>query len=189
MWNTKTEKAYVNRTNKEANLGGKDGVFHENFGGEGVGKKTMIDYPWDIGKTSTIFIRGNRQSVSDSTVWCISSGVAPPGQDEVSLATLCRKSPENPLKDKLNVFIEDWLAPSCPETGNPGRPIMEFQVQRAAIFRNWKVFVDGNEVETETPKFIVNKDNGYARGLTDAGMLGNDAFYLSTGGWNTYSTP
>ena len=67
---------------------------------------------------------------------------------------------------------------------------MEFRVQRAAIFSNWKVFVDGNEVETDAPYFDVNTNNTYARGLTDAGMLGKNAFYLSTGGWNTeHSTP
>ena len=60
--------------------------------------------------------------------------------------------------------------------------------QRAAIFSNWKVTVDMKEVETAAPDFRTNL-HGYARGLTDAGMLGdNNAFYVSTGGWK-YDNP
>ena len=59
---------------------------------------------------------------------------------------------------------------------------MNFKVQRAAVFSNWKVVVDGKEVDGVVPNFIVN-NYGYARGLTDAGMLGDKAFYISTGGW------
>ena len=65
---------------------------------------------------------------------------------------------------------------------------MNFKLQRAAIFSNWKAFVNGKEVETGAPRFSVNTPTGYARGLTDAGMLGDKTFYLSTGGWK-YDTP
>ena len=182
LWNTDRDNATVDEVNKEANLGGKRGVFHEGFGGEGTGQKTMIDYPWSIGDTSTIVIRGSRPSV-ESTDWCVTSGLAPPGQDEVFLARLCRKSPKNLLRGKISVFVEDFFAPKCSQL-IPGQP-MNFKVQRAAIYSNWKVFVDGNKVETSAPRFSVNTHNGYARGLTDAGMLGHNAFYLSTGGWNS----
>ena len=37
--------------------------------------------------------------------------------------------------------------------------------------------------KTGAPRFSVNTPTGYARGLTDAGMLGDKTFYLSTGGW------
>jgi len=187
LWNTDTDNATVDEINKEATLGGKTGVFHEGFGGEGTGQKTMTDYPWSIGDTSTIVIHGSRQSI-ESTDWCVTSGLAPPGQDEVFLARLCRKSPENLLAGSVGVFIEDWLAPKCSQL-IAGQP-MNFKVQRAAIFSNWKVFVDGKKVETDAPRFSVNTHTGYARGLTDAGMLGHNAFYLSTGGWNSEnSTP
>ena len=33
---------------------------------------------------------------------------------------------------------------------------MNFKKQRAAIFSNWKVVVDGKEVETAAPKFKVS---------------------------------
>ena len=59
--------------------------------------------------------------------------------------------------------------------------------QRAAVFSNWKVTVDGKEVATMAPAFQTNM-LGYARGLTDAGMLGDNAFYMSTGGWK-YDNP
>ena len=62
-----------------------------------------------------------------------------------------------------------------------------YMKQRAAIFSNWKVIVDGKEVATMAPSFETNKF-GYARGLTDAGMLGDNAFYMSTGGWK-YDNP
>merc|ERR1711971_1356863 len=187
LWNTDRDNATVDEVNKEANLGGKRGVFHEGFGGEGTGQKTMTDYPWSIGDTSTIVIRGSRPSV-ESTDWCVTSGLAPPGQDEVFLAGLCRKSPNNLLRGKISVCVEDFFAPKCSQLV-PGQP-MNFKVQRAAIYSNWKVFVDGKKVETYAPRFSVNTHNGYARGLTDAGMLGQNAFYLSTGGWHSEnSTP
>ena len=56
-----------NKINDEANFGGKTGV----VGGEGGGEKTKVDYPWTIGNTSTIVIRGNRFSA----FWCVSSGL------------------------------------------------------------------------------------------------------------------
>ena len=40
-------------------------------GGEFGGEKTKVDYPWTIGNTSTIVIRGNRFSA----FWCVSSGL------------------------------------------------------------------------------------------------------------------
>ena len=83
---------------------------------------------------------------------------------------------------------------------------MNFKKARAAVFSNWKVVVDEKEVETAAPKFQVylriisdlhSKQSknvklptliqvnlkGHARGLSDAGMLGDKAFYISTGGW------
>ena len=48
---------------------------------------------------------------------------------------------------------------------------------------NWKAFVNGKEVKTGAPRFSVNTPTGYARGLTDAGILGDKTFYLSTGEW------
>ena len=84
----------------------------------------------------------------------------------------------------FNTFIEDWVAwPSCPATGYE----IGYMKQRAAVFSNWKVTVDGKEVATMAPAFQTNM-LGYARGLTDAGMLGDNAFYMSTGGWK-YDNP
>ena len=37
--------------------------------------------------------------------------------------------------------------------------------------------------KTGAPRFSVNTPTGYARGLTDAGILGDKTFYLSTGEW------
>merc|ERR1712157_288085 len=97
------------------------------------------------GDTSTIIIRGSRPSV-DSDDWCFS------------------------------VFIEDWLGfMNCNRVGyDKVTKWMNFKKQRAAIFSNWKVIVDGKEVETAAPKFQVNL-KGHARGLSDAGMLGEKA--------------
>ena len=82
------------------------------------------------------------------------------------------------------MFIEDWVAwPSCPATGYE----VGYMKQRAVIFSNWKVIVDGKEVKANAPVFTTNV-HGYARGLTDAGMLGDNAFYMSTGGWK-YDNP
>ena len=165
--------------NAEANVGGKSGVIQSPFGGEGTGQKMMIDYPWSIGDTTTIVIRGIRESV-DSSAWCVTSGLKPPGQEEVFLATFCRNTTESPLGRKgFQVFIEDWLHPSCE---GEARPPMNYKVQRAAVFSNWKVVVDGRDVEGIVPTFFVNHEN-YARGLVDAGILGDTAFFLSTGGW------
>ena len=49
------------------------------------------------------------------------------------------------------------------------------------------MIVDGKEVKANAPVFTTNV-HGYARGLTDAGMLGDNAFYMSTGGWK-YDNP
>jgi len=195
MWDTNTdnhgnavggtpEYSYVDELNEEADMGGQVGVINNNFGGEGTGQQIMIDYPWAIGDTTTAFLRGSRTSV-DSDEWCVTSGLAAPGKEEVFLARFCRKSPEDVLKGwGFYTFIEDWIAwPSCPATGYE----VGYMKQRAAIFSNWKVTVDGKEITTEAPSFQTNM-LGYARGLTDAGMLGDNAFYMSTGGWK-YDNP
>ena len=185
MWGkSKTNLVHAGEINKEADLGGKIGVLKEKFGGEGTGMKTQIDFPWAIGDTSTVVIRGSQASVN-SMDWCVTSELAPAGKDKVFLSELCRNSQEDPLADwGFGVFIEDWLKPVCSSTLSTSEPTMNFKVQRAAIFSNWKVVVDGDEVETAAPEFYVNtNDGGYARGLTDAGMLSDNAFFLSTGGW------
>merc|ERR1712032_73839 len=195
MWDTNTDNhgnaeggtpsySYVDKLNEEADVGGKIGVINRKFGGEGTGQQIQIDYPWAIGDTTTAFIRGFRTSVGGEE-WCVSSGLRAPGREEVFLARFCRKSPEDVLKGwGFYVFIEDWIAwPSCPATGFE----VGFMKQRAAIFSNWKVTVDMKEVETAAPDFRTNL-HGYARGLTDAGMLGDNAFYVSTGGWK-YDNP
>ena len=183
MWDTTAggvqSFSYVDQVNEEANVGGKTGVLLKKFAGEGTGQQMQIDYPWAIGDKSTIIIHASRATL-DSDEWCVTSGLAPPGKEEVWLATFCRKSPQDPLSNwGFGVFIEDWLAPSCFRSWTK----FNFKKQRAAIFSNWKVVVDGNEVVTEAPSFAVNVNHGYARGLTDAGFLSDKAFYLSTGGW------
>jgi hypothetical protein len=195
MWDTNTDNhgnaedgtpsySYVEELNEEADVGGQIGVINNNFGGEGTGQQIMIDYPWAIGDTTTAFVRGSRTSV-DSDEWCVTSGLAAPGKEEVFLARFCRKSPEDVLKAwGFYTFIEDWIAwPSCPATGYE----IGYMKQRAAIFSNWKVTVDGQEIATVAPSFQTNM-LGYARGLTDAGILGDSAFYMSTGGWK-YDNP
>jgi len=195
MWDTNTDNygnaeggipsySYVDELNDEADVGGQVGVINRKFGGEGTGQQIQIDYPWAIGDTTTAFIRGSRASV-DSDEWCVTSGLAPPGKEEVFLARFCRKSPEDVLKQwGFSVFVEDWQGwPTCPATGYE----VGFMKQRSAIFSNWKVTVDGEEVTTATPRFQTNM-YGHARGLTDAGMLSDKAFYISTGGWK-YNNP
>ena len=153
------------------------------FSGEGTGQQVQFDYPWAIGDTTTIVIRGSRASV-DSDEWCVNSGLARPDMEEVFLARFCRKSPEDVLLGwGFSVFIEDWLGfVNCNYVGyDTETKLMNFKRQRAAIFSNWKVVVDGKEVATAAPKFKVNQ--GHARGLSDAGMLGDNAFFISTGGW------
>ena len=158
MWDTNTDDhgnadggipscSTLNELNDKADVGGQVGVINSKFGGEGTGQKIQIDYPWAIGDTTTAFIRGSRASV-DSDEWCVTSGLAPPGKEEVFLARFCRKSPEDVLNQGgFEMFIEDWMGPTCPATGyevgfmKPG-----FMKQRAAIFSNWKVTVDGKEV-------------------------------------------
>jgi len=171
--------SYVDEVNEDANVGGQTGVKLKLFSGEGTGQQMQIDYPWALGDRSTIILRGSRSS-KDSEVWCVSASLAPPGKEEVFLARFCRNSPQDPLtRWGFNTFIEDWLAPSCFQWWTK----FNFKKQRAAVFSNWKVVVDGKESKTKAPKFVVNMNHGYARGLTDAGMLGDKAFYLSTGGW------
>merc|ERR1719219_2327241 len=182
MWDTTAggvqSTSYVDKVNEEANVGGKTGVILKRFAGEGTGQQMQIDYPWAIGDKSTVFIRGSRET-PDSDEWCVTSGLAPPGKEEVWLATFCRTTPQDPLVYYgFGVFIEDWLAPSCFTQWTD----FNFKRQRAAVFSDWKVVVDGEQVETEAPRFVVNV-HGYARGLTDAGFLSDNAFYLSTGGW------
>merc|ERR1712037_100506 len=193
MWDTNTDNhgngdggtpsySYVDELNDKADIGGQVGVINTKFGGEGTGQKIQIDYPWAIGDTTTAFIRGSRASL-DSDEWCVASGLAPPGKEEVFLARFCRRSPEGVLNQSgFHVFIEDWMGPTCPATGNE----VGFMKQRAAVFSNWKVTVDGKEVDTAAPRFVTV--NGHARGLTDAGMLGDKAFYISVGGWK-YNNP
>merc|ERR550517_582222 len=108
MWDTKTDNygnaeggipsySYVDELNEEADVGGQVGVINRKFGGEGTGQQITIDYPWAIGDTTTAFIRGTRKD-ADTNEWCVESGLAPPGKEEVFLARFCRKSPEDVLK-------------------------------------------------------------------------------------------
>ena len=137
-------------------LGGKTWVISKTFGNEGTGIKTMVDYPWVIGKRQRIVIRGNSHS-ENFTHWCVTAGVTTPGRKEVFFLRLCRESPEEPLKQHgFSVFIEDWLAPSCSSDRSSSSELMNFKVQRAAIFSNWKAFVNGKEVETGVPRFRVD---------------------------------
>jgi len=168
--------SYVDKVNEEANVGGQTGVVLKRFAGEGTGQQMQIDYPWVIGDKSTVIIRGSRPTPG-SDEWCVTSGLAPPGKEEVWLATFCRKSSPKDYWG-FSVFIEDWLSPRC----GGYKPPFNFKKQRAAIFSDWKAIVDGEEVETEAPRFKANL-YGYARGLTDAGFLSDNAFYISTGGW------
>lgn len=196
MWDTNTDNwgnadegtipsySYVDELNDNADLGGEIGIWQRQFSGEGTGQQIQVDYPWATGDTSTIIIRGSRPSV-DSDEWCVSSGLVRSGMTEEFLARFCRKSPEDVLLDwGFSVFIEDWLGfMNCNRVGyDKVTKWMNFKKQRAAIFSNWKVIVDGKEVETAAPKFQVNL-KGHARGLSDAGMLGEKAFFISTGGW------
>ena len=183
MWDSTVDgvksNSYLDQINKKANVGGQTGVIQEPFGNEGTGQKMQIDYPWAIGDKSTIIINASRPTI-DSDEWCVTSSLAPPGKEKVFLATFCRKSEQNPLVNKgFHMFIEDWAAPTC---FNPAAKF-NFKKQRAAVFSNWKVIINGKEVSTKAPRFTVNLRHGYARGLTDAGFLNDNAFYLSTGGW------
>ena len=174
----------MDELNDNTDLGGEIGIWQRQFSGEGTGQQIQIDYPWAIGDTTTVFIVGQR-TAHGSDEWCVTSGLAPPGKEEVFLARFCRKSPEDVLKQwGFSVFIEDWIGwPTCPATGYE----VGFMKQRAAIFSNWKVTVDGNEVATAAPRFQTNM-HGRARALTDAGMLSDKDFYISTGGWK-YNNP
>ena len=194
MWDTNTDNwgnaeggvpsySYVDELNENADLGGKLGPAPKPFSGEGTGQQIQVDYPWAIGDTTTIIIRGSRASV-DSEEWCVTSGLTRPDKEEVFLARFCRKSPEDVLLGwGFSVFIEDWLGfVNCNYVGyDTETKWMNFKKQRAAVFSNWKVVVDGKEVTTAAPRFKVNQ--GHARGLSDAGMLGDNAFFISTGGW------
>ena len=83
----------------------------------------------------------------------------------------------------MRIFIEDWVGGRrCLGTDSE----VGYMKQRAAIFSNWKATVDGEEVETAAPVFYTNR--GHVRGLTDARMMGDRAFYVSTGGWK-YNKP
>ena len=64
-----------------------------------------------------------------------------------------------------------------------GADELEVHLQQLESFCEWE-----GQVETGAPRFLVNTPTGYARGLTDAGMLGDKTFYLSTGGWK-YDNP
>ena len=70
MWDTKTDanNSYVEELNNNANVGGKVGVIHSEFSGEGTGQKMIIDCPWAERKSTTVFLRGSRAS-NASDVW------------------------------------------------------------------------------------------------------------------------
>ena len=180
---TDGNNSYVEELNDTAYVGGKVGVMHSEFSGEGTGQKMIIDYPWAKRESTTVFLRGSRAS-NDSDVWCLKSGIAPPGECEVFLASFCRKSSQDIWSGSdMKVFIEDWVGgPRCLETDSE----VGYMKQRAAIFSNWKATVDGQEVETAAPVFYTNR--GHVRGLTDARMMGDRTFYVSTGGWR-YNKP
>merc|ERR1719403_726781 len=146
MWDTNTDNhgnaeggtpsySYVDELNEEADVGGQVGVTNRNFGGEGTGQQITIDYPWAIGDTTTAFIRGTRKD-ADTNEWCVESGLAPPGKEEVFLARFCRKSPVHSNLPGRK-FDEETEA-------NPNKPIdltfhgrrMEFQHTRSSIIRN-----------------------------------------------------
>ena len=170
MWDTNTDNwgnadegtipsySYVDELNDNADLGGEIGIWQRQFSGEGTGQQIQVDYPWATGDTSTIIIRGSRPSVDSDAEWCVSSGLVHPREKEQFLACFCRKSPEDVLLNwGFSVFIEDWLGfMNCNRVGyDKVTKWMNFKKQRAAIFSNWKVVVDGKEVETAAPKFKV----------------------------------
>ena len=148
----------MDELNDNADLGGEIGIWQRQFSGEGTGQQIQVDYPWATGDTSTIIIRGSRPSVDSDAEWCVSSGLVHPREKEQFLACFCRKSPEDVLLNwGFSVFIEDWLGfMNCNRVGyDKVTKWMNFKKQRAAIFSNWKVIVDGKEVETAAPKFKV----------------------------------
>ena len=125
---------------------------------ERVSRFRSTDNPRATRDTSTIIIRGSRPSVDSDAEWCVSSGLVHPREKEQFLACFCRKSPEDVLLNwGFSVFIEDWLGfMNCNRVGyDKVTKWMNFKKQRAAIFSNWKVIVDGKEVETAAPKFKV----------------------------------
>ena len=89
MWDTKTDAndSYVEELDNNADVGGKVGVIQSKFSSEVTGQKMIIEYPWAKIESTTVFLRGSRAS-NDSDVWCIKSGIAPPGECEVFLASL-----------------------------------------------------------------------------------------------------
>ena len=118
---------------------------------ERVSRFRSTDNPRATRDTSTIIIRGSRPSVDSDAEWCVSSGLVHPREKEQFLACFCRKSPEDVLLNwGFSVFIEDWLGfMNCNRVGyDKVTKWMNFKKQRTTIFSNWKVVVDGKEVET-----------------------------------------
>ena len=118
MWDTETgaNNSYVGELNNNADIGGRIGVIHSEFSGEGTGQKMIIDYPWAKRESTTVFLRGSRAS-NDSDVWCIKSGIAPPGECEVFLASFCRKSSRNIWSGSdMRIFIEGWVQDALRQT-------------------------------------------------------------------------
>ena len=123
---------------------------------EQVSRFRSTHYPWAAGDTSTIIICGSRSSVDE---WCVSSRSVRPRENEQFLARFCQKSPKDVLLNwGFSVFIEDWLGfMNYNRVGyDKLTKWMSFKKQRAAIFSNWKVVVDGRELETAAAKFQVS---------------------------------
>ena len=114
------------------------GVTLHNFGGEGTGGKSFMDYNWKDGKTYTMEVEGKVKN----GVWTVKNNLRGNGQS-FSMAEFSVRRPPLTVGD-FSAFIEDFGTEGC-------------HVKRDAEYFDPKMSINGKSVPVSEAKFAANK--------------------------------
>lgn len=157
------------------------GVEVSEFGGEGEGLKSMMDFDWKEDEEITFIVKGTRESsgclqIQRKETWRCSCFVQSRSEEHF-LASFRRTSRQKPLcPGGFYSFIEDWNR-SCGATGHKIR-------RKAEFIRPTFVGKDGSKRPLKKIRFtkVESGLDAMAKDKATAKVVGPGAFELCTGG-------
>jgi len=158
----------------------RDGVVESAFGGEGTGRKSWVNYPWQVGVKTGLKIKGKLVDRSTS-LWQVDGYVKrlDNPNEWIHMASFTRASHQDILSPwGFYSFVEDWDRFGCAQG---------FRYKREAEFTEPYAIVDGKEVTLSRPSFRSVGDgiDRFANGLVVQEVLGSKgpgSVRMSTGG-------
>lgn len=154
-------------------LGKGAGVHTGEFGNEGAGGQSYLQYNWKAGNTYRFLLRGKPSG--DSTTTYTAYFFAPEENAWRLIASFRRPQTETYLK-KLHSFLENFI----PETGNLGRMV---------YFGNqWICNANGQWKELDQARFSADATARKGYRMDYAGGVSNEYFYLKNCGFFNETT-